>query len=227
MSFQFHLTLISGETDENVQSIIQGCMDTKLNQTGRNQAKSLASSSKFNPCDFNIIYSSDLSRAYDTCRILTEDRADIICDKLLRERNFGNLEGSPISKLSSLAAASGVSIVDYTAGGGESLADVAKRAEQFIENRLLKEVQSGQQVLLVSHGGLIRQMIIYLKKFGNFSQVHSKKALHVPPNTSQSKFKIFYDHSKIVKVECIEMHDISHLSGEAKQKALEQHQINP
>ena len=52
-----------GETEENKTGIIQGQLDTRLNETGRGQAQILAEALKDVP--FSHAFTSDLSRAAD------------------------------------------------------------------------------------------------------------------------------------------------------------------
>ncbi|XP_027197302.2 fructose-2,6-bisphosphatase TIGAR-like [Dermatophagoides pteronyssinus] len=227
----FLLILIRhGETDENNQAIIQGQKDTKLNETGRKQSKSLGEN--FNSTELTRIYSSDLSRAYDTCSILLSDHSEsIITDPLLRERSFGEIEGRPLKDLIAAAREAGLSTPEYIAKGGESLVDVRKRVIRFLEEKILASVIPDERILIVSHGGIIRQMIEFLAEFlpknMNSPQFDRKKNL-IPPNTSVTEFKIFFCPSKrqIQSIECMRLHDIEHLDEKTQQNALNQPQVN-
>ncbi|KAH7645939.1 phosphoglycerate mutase-like protein [Dermatophagoides farinae] len=227
----FLLTLIRhGETNENNQAIVQGQKDTKLNETGRKQSQCLAKN--FDSNGFNRIYASDLSRAYDTCTILlSDDSKCIITDPLIRERSFGEKEGRPLKELVAAARNAGLSTPEYIAKGGESLADVQKRVIRFLQEKILLSTKPDEQVLIVSHGGVIRQMIEFLAEFMpmdlNSSEFEKKKKL-IPPNTSVTEFRIFYCPSKhqIESVECMRLHEIEHLDEKTKQHALNQPQIN-
>jgi broad specificity phosphatase PhoE len=87
-----------GETDHNVQGIIQGQLDTDLNAIGRKQAHFVAQSLANEHID--EVYSSPLKRASDTAKAIVEqnpnrkyDRMQFWYDKRLKERGFGSLEG--------------------------------------------------------------------------------------------------------------------------------------
>lgn len=85
------LTLIRhGITDWNVTGKFQGHTDTPLSEEGRLQAQALAKHLKKAKVD--LIYSSSLSRALETAKIVFPNR-DIIQDHRLRELNFGAFEG--------------------------------------------------------------------------------------------------------------------------------------
>ncbi len=53
-----------GETDHNINKIIQGHLNTPLNSNGIIQAQKIAN--RLKDINFDIIYSSDLSRAKTT-----------------------------------------------------------------------------------------------------------------------------------------------------------------
>ncbi|KAG8967504.1 hypothetical protein FRC03_009881 [Tulasnella sp. 419] len=87
-----------GETNENVQSIIQGQLDTELNLRGREQSRVVADRLKSVP--FYQAFSSDLRRATDTgASILEHHSIPLILNPLLRERYMGSLEGKHVSKM--------------------------------------------------------------------------------------------------------------------------------
>ena len=81
-----------GETDWNAERRVQGHTDRPLNEAGRAQAKELADALEGQRLD--AIYSSDLTRAYETAREVA-DRRGLAVRALpdLRERNFGSWEG--------------------------------------------------------------------------------------------------------------------------------------
>ncbi|CAE6422670.1 unnamed protein product [Rhizoctonia solani] len=83
-----------GETNENRMGIIQGHMDTQLNEAGRAQAKLTGKSLKH--VNFVKAYSSDSSRAADTARAIVAYHPDceLVLDPRIRERNMGSLAGT-------------------------------------------------------------------------------------------------------------------------------------
>ena len=88
-----------GETEWNKSGKFQGHSDVKLSPEGIHQAKLLAQHAPFQHVD--AIYSSDLSRAFDTAKILAV-KFNVLPVKTtpeLRETNFGEWEGRYISEL--------------------------------------------------------------------------------------------------------------------------------
>ena len=71
-----------------------------MTEVGRSQAQQVGA--RLRDEKFDLVYSSDLSRAYDTCLAITGDPEVIIKDQLLRERDFGRFEGQPNSVLVSV-----------------------------------------------------------------------------------------------------------------------------
>ena len=81
-----------GQTDYNAEKRVQSILDIPLNQDSVNQAKQLAKN--LSDVQFDCIYSSPLSRALDTAKIVVENRdIEIITDPGLQERNLGALCG--------------------------------------------------------------------------------------------------------------------------------------
>lgn len=56
-----------GETDENRLGVIQGQLDTQLNNAGRQQVRHLASA--LENVEFQEVFVSSLSRAVEVCRV--------------------------------------------------------------------------------------------------------------------------------------------------------------
>jgi 2,3-bisphosphoglycerate-dependent phosphoglycerate mutase len=81
-----------GETDWNRERRWQGHSDRPLNDTGREQAETLAAQLADEP--IAAVYSSDLVRAHETARIVAERLGlDVVAVPGLRERRFGSWEG--------------------------------------------------------------------------------------------------------------------------------------
>lgn len=78
----------SGETMHNRKSIIQGQTDVPLSSHGEKQAALVAA--RLQNDRFTHIFSSDLSRAHETAKAISDAnkvcRNEIILDKRLRER---------------------------------------------------------------------------------------------------------------------------------------------
>ena len=150
-----------GETDSNVQEIVQGQLPVPLNSRGFEQAKKVGLRLKTEKID--VIYSSDLKRAKQTAaEIARFHKIPLIYSVLLRERKFGRLEGMPSEEYKKLRASSGIPRHLYRPPGGESYSDVSKRVRGFLS--MIKKRHENENVLLVSHGGVLRIFVALLTK---------------------------------------------------------------
>ena len=108
-----------------------------------------------------MIIASDLHRAQESAEIVARELArPVITSPLLRERNFGVLEGGARSAL--VAGVTGilndvVVDVDCAPDGGETLRALGVRAEAFVA--LAAREWSQERLLVVTHGGTIRALL--------------------------------------------------------------------
>ena len=139
-----------GITDWNIQGIAQGASNVPLNRTGRQQADSLANRLATEE-DWDLIISSDLSRAKETAEIIGRKLQLPVShfDTRLRERSGGKIEGTTererIEKWGTDWRKLDLAM--------ENLDEAAERGMACIKGIL--EDFSGQRVLIVSHGALI------------------------------------------------------------------------
>ncbi|RWS14993.1 phosphoglycerate mutase-like protein [Dinothrombium tinctorium] len=199
----------NGETDANVTKTIQGQSDVKLNSRGIEQSLKLRDYFKANGTKFDLIYSSDLSRALKTCELIVGDNTRIVTDKRLRERSFGVLQGKPSQVFAEEARSAGVEEYEYTPIGGENVQDVSERAIDFLNTQLLPNAKVNSTVLIVSHGGLIIQLMRYFKQ-----SLHCQfpEPLRITPNTAINTFVVHFTTKKFSRVVSVRTHCIDHLS---------------
>lgn len=152
-----------GETDWNRDRRIQGTTDVPLNDTGRVQARSAACTLReHSPVDTPMsVITSDLSRARETARIVTDELglpAAQTCSAL-RERGYGEAEGMPLAEFNRRWG--GPHAFEIT--GAEDRAEVRARALTGlgVAVRQLRRstAPSPAALVAVSHGGLIREVL--------------------------------------------------------------------
>src|SRR5262245_56485781 len=86
-----------GETDLNAARVIQR-PTTPLSERGRRQADRLGV--RLAALGITRILTSDLARAFETAHaIATHTGAPLMVDPLLRERDFGDIRGTPYDAL--------------------------------------------------------------------------------------------------------------------------------
>ena len=150
-----------GETIWNKTHRFQGFSDVKLTEKGIEQAKKLSNS--LSNIKFDIAFSSDLSRSFDTCRYILNNNQEIFREKDLKEVNFGEWEGLTRAGIDSEELQQFFNYpLDFAAPDGESFFDVQKRAFNCFTN--IVEKNEGKNILIVSHGGVIRTLIAELLK---------------------------------------------------------------
>jgi glucosyl-3-phosphoglycerate phosphatase len=167
-----------GQTAWNARGVFQGQLDVELDDLGRQQAKEAAPYvARYQP---TVIVTSDLSRAAETARCLTElTGVTAQPDPALRETHVGDWQGRGLVDIKATdgeryrAWRAGKNVL---AGGGESRADVAERASRAIDalwsealwsealwSEALPEVTDGDKsakvtIVAVTHGGTARSV---------------------------------------------------------------------
>lgn len=137
-----------GITDWNKAGRIQGQTDIELNEQGLEQARRLATRLRHEKWD--IIYTSDLSRAHETARLMNEGSdLSIVLDRRLREVSFGLLEGKTIEER---IERWGEHWREADVGK-ESMESIERRARSFVDELLTKH--ANDRVLVVTHGAYI------------------------------------------------------------------------
>lgn len=151
-----------GETDWNRDGQIQGWADVPLSELGREQARELAATLGDRP--LGAIYSSDLSRAYDTAEPLAQRLGlRIRTTPSLRERNFGENEGRRSSEVTDeLGNSTAWRTADERHPGGESIREVYERVAGFLDQLL--EDPPAEEIAIVTSGGPIRLATAYLAR---------------------------------------------------------------
>ena len=133
---------VHGTTTDNASKLCSGWSNAKLNDLGMEQAKNLGRVSRERKDNFDIIFTSDLTRAIDSSNIAFKEY-ERIRDKRLRECNYGDLDG----KHKSLVVYE--EHINNPFPNGESLIDVENRIRDFIE--YLKKNYDGKTVGIVAH----------------------------------------------------------------------------
>ncbi|XP_062191444.1 phosphoglycerate mutase-like protein 4 [Phragmites australis] len=151
-----------GETSWNASRIIQGHLDAELNEIGRQQAVAVAHrlSKEVKPA---AIYSSDLKRAAETAQTIARicNLPNVVFDPALRERHIGDLQGMKLQDAATQRPEAYKAFVSHKRnqqipGGGESLDQLSERCVSCLCG--IVEKHKGERVILVSHGGTIREL---------------------------------------------------------------------
>jgi len=157
-----------GETEWNVARRMQGHKDSPLTEAGIQQALAVADVLK--DIEFSAIFSSDLLRAHRTAAIVALERdIQIKTTELLRERSFGRFEGWEVEKyreavkeeLFEVEKLSDAERMTHKQSDDiESDEETSTRLLQFLREVAVAYV--GKNVLIASHGGVIRAFLLRL-----------------------------------------------------------------
>lgn len=157
-----------GQTEWNALGRIQGASNTPLNAIGIEQARRIARRLATTPVA--AVYSSDLSRAADTARIIRERFAaagevPLRLSPRLREIAYGDWEGRTREELE--ATGWGDALRRWQAGcrgplpeGAETREQADARIDEFLACVVPRH--AGETVVIVGHGGTLRLMLCRL-----------------------------------------------------------------
>lgn len=151
-----------GETVWNTERRYQGMTDIELSEEGLRQAECAAK--RFKNIKIDKIYASPLKRAMKTAeKIAAEKGLEIISEDDFREIHFGEWEGKTVPELTEKYGESYTNFIrephKYGFPGEGSVENVINRIKPGID-RIIAEDEGN--VLIVSHGGIIRLMIMYI-----------------------------------------------------------------
>lgn len=130
---------VHGTTYDNASKCASGWKDVELNDLGKEQAVNLG---KNTPYKFDILFTSDLTRAKESAKLAFPDFKSI-SDSRLRECNYGDFDGKDKS------------LVKYEEHitepfpNGESLKDVEIRVKDFIN--YIKENYPDKTIGIIAH----------------------------------------------------------------------------
>ena len=134
-----------GETEANAARIVQ-FPDARLSATGRQQAERLAG--RIAECGIAHILCSDMVRALETAApIAARTGLPVTVEPLLRERDFGDLRGTPYTELRVDPFA-----IDYAPPNGETLAVFHERVGRAWARVSQLAARVPGSLLVVTHG---------------------------------------------------------------------------
>lgn len=136
-----------GETEWSSERRHTGRSDIPLTAHGRCQAEILAS--RFSGIRFDLVLSSPLSRAFETCRLAGYGDVAHLTDDLC-EWDYGQYEGRTTADIRKEVP--GWSIWTGQAPGGETISEVAGRARKVIE----RAVSVKGNTLVFAHAHVLR-----------------------------------------------------------------------
>ncbi len=153
-----------GQTSWNAQKRLQGRSDIDLNATGREAAIALGQALDEKGITFDAIYSSPLSRAYETaCLIRGRKVTSIQRDHRLIELSFGIMEGRSYEEWPESDHFFHHPELYIPAAEAESLEQLRDRARSFIQEVIEPQYGHASRILITAHGALNKGIMCYLE----------------------------------------------------------------
>ncbi|MCH5166533.1 MAG: histidine phosphatase family protein [Erysipelotrichales bacterium] len=148
-----------GEATSNLEHVYNR-VDDELTELGIKQAETLAN--LVNAIDYDVVISSPLTRCIQTTNIINTHNKEVILDSNLKERDAGNLIGTPLEN------SNREEYWNYNTtlvqGEYEDIKDFFKRISNFLDELKKKDYKS---VLIVSHSGVSKAINAYFNGIGD------------------------------------------------------------
>lgn len=161
-----------GQTEWNLVHRLQGQGNSELTKIGKSGAVKVGKKLYWlhkNDRPIDVVYSSPLKRAKQTCEIIMkqfvdskDNKLEINFDDRIMERHFGEYQGKTMSEIKSNEPeiySSLHSNIRFKPNGNkaESLLDVNNRCIQFLAQIAAKH--NGKRILIISHGGCLQAIL--------------------------------------------------------------------
>lgn len=156
------------QSETNTAHIMSGQLDDNLSEEGIKQAQNRAQDLK--DIHFDAAFSSDLIRANHTAKIIAKEHAIAVAAlQVLRERNYGSIQGNSAANLPDLLKKQ---LDEYNAMSYkdrlsvklvpdmESDEEVIQRFTTFLRETAL--AYPGKTVLVVAHGNILRTFLVHI-----------------------------------------------------------------
>lgn len=168
MSMKIYL-IRHGETDLNKHRRLQGQSDFLLNDYGRKLAAVTGEALKEVP--FDIVFSSPLSRAYETAKLVLGGRdIPIIKDKRIQEISFGEFEGMSYHPQNyELSDPDFMNFFNAPESyrvpkGGESFEEIIARTGDFWRTITTDPQYQGKTILVSTHGCALKAILANIRQ---------------------------------------------------------------
>lgn len=177
-----------GQSEWNLKNLFTGWRDVGLTEQGIAEAHAAGQKLKAKGFRFDIAYTSALTRAQHTLKIMLEELGqpdlETIRDQALNERDYGDLVGLNKDDARKKWGDEQVHLwrrsYDVAPPHGESLKDTLARSLPYYVHRILPDVLNGKRVLVAAHGNSIRSLIMAIEGLTPDQIVKRELATGVP-----------------------------------------------
>ena len=161
-----------GQSDWNLKNLFTGWKDPDLTEKGQAEAKAAGHRLKILGLNFDIAFTSALTRAQHTCKLilneLGQSNLKTIREQALNERDYGDLSGLNKDDARAKWGEEQVHVwrrsYDVPPPNGESLKDTVARVLPYYCQEILPRVLNGERVIVAAHGNSLRALVMVLDR---------------------------------------------------------------
>ena len=161
-----------GQSDWNLKNLFTGWKDPDLTEKGQAEAKAAGQRLKALGLNFDIAFTSALTRAQHTCKLilneLGQSELKTIREQALNERDYGDLSGLNKDDARAKWGEEQVHVwrrsYDVPPPNGESLKDTVARVLPYYCQEILPRVLRGERVIVAAHGNSLRALVMVLDR---------------------------------------------------------------
>lgn len=132
-----------GTTFDNEANVTSGHNDVALSPLGEQQSKEMGE--RYKNDKFDVIFCSDLERAYKSAEIAFGDKFKTVKDARLRECNYGDFTQKP----SEIVNKEKLNRINTPFPNGESYKETTERMKSFLED--IKKDYKGKKIMIIGH----------------------------------------------------------------------------
>ena len=159
-----------GQSEWNLKNLFTGWKDPGLTDLGVEEARTAGQRLKALGVQFDLAFTSVLSRAQRTSDLILEEIGQpglrTLADQALNERDYGDLAGLNKDDARARWGEEQVHLwrrsYDVPPPGGESLKDTVARVLPYYMREILPRVMRGERVLVAAHGNSLRALVMVL-----------------------------------------------------------------
>jgi 2,3-bisphosphoglycerate-dependent phosphoglycerate mutase len=174
-----------GQSLWNLENRFTGWVDVPLTAQGEEEARRAAA--KLENFEFQVAYTSGLTRAQRTLAIILETNGwniPVIRDEALNERHYGDLQGLNKDDMRRQYGEEQVKIwrrsYDVPPPHGEALKNTAERTIPFFERCIMGDIRQGKNVLVVAHGNSNRSIVMMLDNLSGEEVIQLELGTGIP-----------------------------------------------
>jgi 2,3-bisphosphoglycerate-dependent phosphoglycerate mutase len=193
------ILLRHGESEWNKLNLFTGWKDVNLTDQGKIEAKLAAFAIQNLKVEIDHAYTSALKRAKDTLDIvlyILKNKALIISNEALNERNYGDLTGLNKDEARKKWGDEQIKIwrrsYDIAPENGESLKDTADRTIPYFKDQILPKLYNEENVIITAHGNSLRSIIMLVEGLDEQEIVNVEITTGIP-------IVYEYDDKKMIK----------------------------